>query len=249
MGVRIYNQSQILNIKEAGKILFDTFEYLKPYITDGIKTKELNSIAEEFINKCNGGTPCKGFEGYPAGTCISVNEELIHGIPGNKKINSGDMVSIDIVVSYNGYCADAARTFFVGEVDSISKKLAEVAEKSFFEGINFAKDGYYTSDMAKSIQDYVQSNQFSVIRDFVGHGVGKTLHEAPEVPNFVTGGKGVKLIPGMVLAVEPMIAAGKHQVKILSDGWTVVMEDKKRCAHYENTIVITDGEPEIVTLY
>ncbi|HBY21419.1 MAG: type I methionyl aminopeptidase [Clostridiales bacterium GWE2_32_10] len=249
MSIRIYNEGQINYIRKAGEILYKTFEMLKNNILEGVRTKELDRITEEFVRENNGITPCKGYRGYPANICASINEELIHGIPGNKKLNNGDIISIDIVVSYKGYLADAARSFIVGSTNEKNKKLLEVVEKSFFEGIKYAREGLYVGDISKNIQQYVEQNGFSIIKEFAGHGVGRRMHEEPEIPNFFTGNKGARLKAGMVLAIEPMIAIGRPNVRVMSDGWTIVMADRKYAAHYENTIVIkSNGEPEVVTL-
>ncbi|HAN09240.1 MAG TPA: type I methionyl aminopeptidase [Clostridiales bacterium] len=247
MSVRIYNETQLDYIRQAGTILHETLEMLQTHIVSGVKTKELDRLAEEFIKKNNADAPCKGYKGYPASICSSINEELIHGIPSNRKISNGDIISIDIVVRYKDYHADATRSFIVGSTEEKNKKLLEVAEKSFFEGIKYARENFYISDISKSIQQYVEQNGFSVIRDFVGHGVGRNMHEEPEIPNFFNGTKGTRLQKGMVLAIEPMIAEGKPEIKVMPDGWTIVMKDSKNSAHYENTIIITDKEAEIVT--
>ncbi|HCC07401.1 MAG TPA: type I methionyl aminopeptidase [Clostridiales bacterium] len=248
MSVRIYNETQLDYIRQAGTILNETLKMLQTHIVSGVKTKELDRLAAEFIKGNNADAPCKGYHGYPASICSSINEELIHGIPSNRKISDGDIISIDIVVRYKGYHADAARSFIVGNTDEKNKKLLEVAEKSFFEGIKYARENFYVSDISKNIQQYIEKNGFSVIRDFVGHGVGRNMHEEPEIPNFLTRDKGVRLQKGMVLAIEPMIAEGKADVRVMSDGWTIVMSDGKNSAHYENTVIITDKEAEIVTL-
>ena len=191
----------------------------------------------------------KGYCGYPASVCVSINEEVVHGIPSKKRIlREGDIVSVDLVVEYKGYMADAARTYAVGEISPEARHLIETAEKAFFDGIAFAKEGYRLSDISNAIQKTVEGEGFGVIRDFVGHGIGSDMHEDPQIPNYGKPGKGPRLQKGMTLAIEPMITQGSYEVDVLQDNWTAVTIDGGLAAHYENTVVITDGEPQLLTL-
>ena len=235
-------------MRAAGKIVAETFEKIKEVIKPGITTKELDRIAEKFIRDNKGIPAFLGYNGYPASICTSVNEEVVHGIPSRRILKDGDIVGIDIGVIYDGYCGDAARTFEVGYVSEKAKKLIRITEESFFVGIIMAVEGKRLQDISHAIQTYVESNGYSVVRDLVGHGIGKKMHEEPQVPNYGTAGKGPRLKAGLTLAIEPMVNEGRLHVKTLSDGWTVVTSDSSLSAHYENTIAITAGEPEILTM-
>lgn len=248
MAITIKSPEQIEKMRVAGDILRRLDLVLRAEIKAGITTKELDTIAEDFIRSCGAVPSFKGYGGFPGSICISVNEEVIHGIPGSRKLKNGDVVSIDMGSYIDGYHGDAARTYGVGEITEADQKLIDVTKQSFFEGIKFAKAGNHLYDISTAIQKYVESNGFSVVRDFVGHGIGRHLHEDPAVPNYKQMGRGVKLQKGMVLAIEPMVNAGGYEVKVLKDGWTTVTRDGSRAAHYENTVYITDGEPEILTL-
>ena len=211
-------------------------------------TEEIDREVHKFILK-SGATPSfLGYGGFPASVCISVNEEVIHGIPGPRVIHNGDIVSVDLGAKIYGFHGDCAATVPCGAISEEAKKLIEVTRQSFFEGIKFAKPGYRVSDIGHAVQEYVESNGFSVVRSYVGHGVGANLHEAPEVPNYGAAGHGPRLVKGMTIAVEPMVNAGGFDVRVLDNEWTVVTKDGRLSAHYENTILITDGEPEILTL-
>lgn len=191
----------------------------------------------------------KGYCGYPANVCVSVNEEVVHGIPSKKRIlRDGDIVSVDLVVEHKGYMADAARTYPVGNISDEARRLIKTAEKAFFNGINFAKEGYRLSDISNAIQRTVEGEGFGVIRDFVGHGIGSEMHEEPQIPNYGKAGRGPRLQRGMTLAIEPMITQGSYEIDVLQDDWTAVTVDGQLSAHYENTVLITDGEPELLTL-
>jgi len=245
--IRIKSLQEIQKMRAAGRIVAEVFEVLKPHIVPGITTYELDKIAAEHIVKSGATCSFYNYSGYPGHVCISVNEEVIHGIPGKKKLKDGDIVSVDVGACIDGYHGDAARTFAVGDISPDAKKLIDVTEESFFAGIEFAKPGYRLGDISASIQEIVEKNGFSVVRDFVGHGIGSMLHEEPEVPNFGARGRGPRLIPGMTIAVEPMVNIGTYKVNTLSDDWTVVTADGKLSAHYENTILITDKGAEILT--
>ena len=217
-------------------------------VRPGVTTKEIDKAVHDFIVS-QGATPSfLNYSGYPASACISVNQTVIHGIPDNRVLQEGDIVSIDVGAYIGGFHGDCAATFACGEISSEAKKLIDVTKQSFFEGIKFARQGCRVSDIGSAVQAYVESNGFSVVRDFIGHGVGANLHESPEVPNYGRPGRGPRLIKGMTLAVEPMVNAGSYGVRVLSDGWTTVTADGSLSAHYENTVLITDGEPEILTV-
>ena len=249
MSVTIKSQHEIELMREAGKILAEVHDEMAKIIRPGISTMDINRRGEEVI-RSHGCIPSfLNYNGYPASICISVNEEVVHGIPNKKRIlQEGDIVSLDAGVIYQGYHSDAARTHAVGEISEENKRLIEVTKQSFFEGIKYAKAGNHLYEISKAIQDYVESNGYSVVRDLVGHGVGKNLHEEPQIPNFKPIGRGMKLREGMTLAIEPMVNAGDYEVWVLEDDWTVVAQDGMNSAHYENTILITDGEPRILSL-
>lgn len=244
----IKNDEQISIMRRAGRIVAETLLQMEKEVRPGITTAELDRIAEEFITKHGAKPSFKGLYGFPSSLCISVNEQVIHGIPGEYTLKEGDIVSIDCGAYINGFHGDAARTIPVGDINSKTQKLIDVTKKSFFRGIEYAKIGNSLGDISHEIQSYVEAAGFSVVRDFVGHGIGSSLHEDPNVPNFGKNGKGPKLVKGMVLAIEPMVNIGTHRVKTLKNGWTVVTRDNSLSAHYENTIAILPNGPEILTL-
>ena len=244
----IKNDQQIELMRKAGKIVGETLLLVEKNIKPGITTAELDRIAEEFITKHGAKPSFKGLYGFPASLCISVNEQVVHGIPGRYVLQEGDIVSVDCGAEIEGYHGDAARTFAVGNVSEEAKKLIEATEQSFFKGIEKAMPGNRLSDISHEIQSYVEASGFSVVRDFVGHGIGTKVHEDPDIPNFGRPGRGPKLVAGMALAIEPMVNLGNHRVKTLSDGWTAVTADGSLSAHYENTVVILPDGPEILTL-
>ena len=236
-------------MKEAGKLVAKVFETIEPLIRPGISTYEINAIAEKVIYDGGGSCPCKGYYDYPAGTCVSVNETLIHGIPSKKIIlREGDLVSLDVVANLKGYCADATRTFLVGTCKDNAKQILDVCQKAFLEGVKQAKPGNRVGDISAAIQHYVESHGYNVARDFTGHGIGRGMHEDPSVPNYGIAGTGALLQKGMALAIEPMILEGKKETRVLGDGWTVKSKDGKLTCHYENTIIITEEGYEIITL-
>lgn len=244
----IKSKLEIEKLRVAGKIVAKAHEAIKNNIKAGMSTYEIDQIAADEILKHGAKLAFKGYGGFPGNNCISINEEVVHGIPSKKRIiKDGDIVSVDIGSYIDGYYGDAARTIIVGEASEKAKKLVKVTRESFFKGIEFAKVGYRLSDISHAIQKHCEEHGFSIVRDYVGHGIGKKLHEAPQIPNFGRPGRGPRLQEGMVLAIEPMVNMGSHEVKTLKDDWTVVTVDKSLSAHYENTIVITDGEPEILT--
>jgi len=252
--ISIKSPKEIEYMRESGRIVALALEEIEKAIKPGITTLELDKIATNVL-KQEGAIPSfkgqEGFEGskpYPATICASINNQVIHGIPGGYALKEGDIISIDMGALKNGYHGDAARTFGVGEISEDAKKLIEATRGSFFEGIKFAKHGNRVSDISHAVQTYAESFGFSVVREFVGHGIGSELHEDPQVPNYGKAGRGPRLAKGMVIAVEPMINQGGHDIEILKDGWTVITKDGSLSAHYENTILITDGEPELLTL-
>ena len=234
-------------MRRAGKITAAARALAGEMVKPGVTTQEINDEVERFIRKEGAIPSFLNYSGYPGSICISVNDEVIHGIPGKRVLQDGDIVSVDVGAYIGGYHGDCAATFACGTITPEAQDLIDVTRQSFFEGIKFAKKGYRVSDISAAIQVYVESHGYSIVREYVGHGIGKNLHESPEVPNFGNPGRGVRLLPGMTLAIEPMVNAGSAAIQLLSDGWTVKTRDGKYAAHYENTILITDGEPEILT--
>ena len=246
----IKSPAEIELMRQAGRITAGARSIARQAIADGVTTKEIDKAVNEFIRKSGAIPTFKGYGGFPGSACVSVNEVVIHGIPGKRVIHNGDIVSVDVGATYKGYVGDCAGTYPCGEVSEEAKKLMEVTRQSFFEGLKFAKVGYRVNDIGTAIQEYVESHGYSVVREFVGHGVGREMHEAPEVPNYkvrLPSGN-PRLVPGMTIAVEPMVNIGGFRVEVLEDGWTTVTADRTLSAHYENTIAITDGEPEILTM-
>lgn len=240
-------EREIEIMREAGKIVAKTHLELQRHIRPGITTKELDYIAEKFIQSQGAIPSFKGYNGFTGSICTSVNEELVHGIPGKRVLREGDIISIDIGAYYNGYHADSAWTYPVGEIDEESKRLLKVAEQSLYRGLEEAKPGARLTNISHAIQTYVEAEGFSIVREYVGHGIGQNLHEDPQVPHYGPPGKGPRLKPGMVLCIEPMVNAGSRYVKTLSDNWTVVTVDGKRCAHFEHTVAITETGYDILT--
>lgn len=245
----IKSKQEIELMREAGRVTAKILADLKDIIKPGIATIEIDRFVEKSVKANNMTAAEKGYCGYPAGVCVSVNEEVVHGIPSKKRIlRDGDIVSVDLVVENKGYMADAARTYPVGKISDEAARLIETVEKAFFNGIAFAKEGFRLSDISSAIQKTVEGEGFGVIRDFVGHGIGSKMHEEPQIPNYGKPGRGPRLQQGMTLAIEPMITQGSYEIDVLADDWTAVTIDGKLAAHYENTVVITDGEPELLTL-
>ena len=247
--VTIKSEREIELMREAGRILAKVHEELGRTLVPGMSTKEIDRMCEDMI-RSHGCVPSfLNYQGFPASVCISINDEVVHGIPDKHRyLEEGDIVSLDTGVIWKGYQSDAARTHMILEVSGEARKLVEVTQQSFFEGIKYAKAGNHLNDISKAIQEYAESFGFGVVRDLVGHGIGTEMHEAPEIPNFAQRRKGIRLAAGMTLAIEPMITAGRYDVVWEDDGWTVVTEDGSLASHYENTILITDGEPEILSL-
>jgi methionyl aminopeptidase len=242
------SKREIETMRESGKIVAHVHNVLQSHIRPGITTKELDGIAEKEIRKHGAVAAFKGYGGFPGSICASINEEVVHGIPSaSRELKDGDIISVDIGALKNGFYGDAAKTFAVGQVTEEASKLIEVTRQSFYEGLKFCRVGYRLSDVSHAIQSYVESHGFSVVRDFVGHGIGTSLHEDPQIPNYGPPGKGPRLAEGMVLAIEPMVNAGGYSVEILKDKWTVVSIDRSLSAHYEHTLAITDDEPLLLT--
>ena len=244
----IKNSEQIALMKIAGRITAEALVVAEEAIRPGVSTKEIDTKIYRYITKCGAKPTFLGYAGFPGSACISINEEVIHGIPSVRKIiKEGDIVKIDVGACYRGYTGDSARTFAVGKVSDEALKLISVTESSFYEAMKFARAGFRLGDVGAAEENFVISNGFSVVREYTGHGVGAELHEDPEIPNFGTPGRGVRLYPGMTLAIEPMLNAGVEDVRVLKDKWTVVTADGRLSAHYENSIAITDGDPIILT--
>ncbi|QHQ60600.1 type I methionyl aminopeptidase [Anaerocolumna sedimenticola] len=249
MSVIIKSEREIELMREAGNILAIVHEELEKYIKPGISTLDIDKKADEIIRSYGCIPSFLNYNGFPASICVSINEQVVHGIPNKSTfLRDGDIVSLDAGVIYKGYQSDAARTWAVGEVNEEALKLIEVTEQSFYEGIKYAKAGNHLYEISAAIQDYVESFGFSVVRDLVGHGIGKNMHEEPQIPNFRQKRRGIRLEPGMTFAIEPMVNAGRYDVYWEDDDWTVTTDDGSLSAHYENTILITDGEPEILSI-
>ena len=246
--IAIKNEQELLCMRRAGKITAAARALAGEMVRPGVSTKEIDKAVHDFIVSQGAKPSFLNYNGFPGSTCISVNNTVIHGIPGGYVLREGDIVSVDVGACYEGFHGDCAATYPCGAVSADAQRIIDVTKQSFFEGIRFAKRGHRVSDISHAIQTYVESNGFSVVRAFVGHGVGAQLHEEPEVPNFGAPGRGPRLLPGMTLAIEPMVNAGTPEVRILKDRWTTVTADGKLSAHYENTVLITDGEPEILTV-
>lgn len=249
----IKNEKELEKMRRAGRVHALLMEEIKKNVVPGVKTIELDKIAENYI-KANGGYPSfKGYKvaglpAFPGSICASVNNEVIHGIPGNTVLKEGDIISIDIGVYLDGYHADGARTFAVGNISPLAKKLIDVTKESFYKGIENAVHGNWLRDVSTAIQNHVEASGFSIVRDFVGHGIGEQMHEEPQIPNYRTKKRGPRLETGMTLAIEPMVNEGTYKVDSDNSTWRVVTSDGKLSAHYENTIVITENEPEILTI-
>ena len=234
-------------MRRAGKITAAARALARDMVKPGVTTQQIDEAVYQFITS-QGATPSfLNYSGFPASACISINDEVIHGIPGKRVLREGDIVSVDVGAYIGGYHGDCAATFACGEISDEAKRLIEVTEQSFYEGLRYAKEGCRVSDISAAVQRYVEKEGFSIVREYVGHGIGRNLHEAPEVPNYGEPGRGPRLLRGMTLAVEPMVNAGTAAIQNMSDGWTVKTKDGKYSAHYENTILITEGDPELLT--
>ena len=250
MAITIKSSREIELMRESNKRIAEVHKAMEELIKPGITTWELDEFAEKMIKKMDCVPNFKNYNGYPATVCCSVNEEVVHGIPSKSRVlQEGDIISLDMGLIYKGYHSDAARTHAVGKISSEVQKLMDVTRQSFFEGIKYALPGHHLHEISNAIDDYVRQFGYGIVYDLTGHGIGRELHESPEIPNFRQRTRGPKLRPGMTLAIEPMITMGRPDVAWLDDDWTVVTEDGSWAAHYENTILITEGEPEILTLY
>ena len=246
--ISIKSPREIEAMRKAGRITAQARALAGSMVAPGVTTLEIDKAVRRFIESQGAKPSFLGYSGFPGSACISVNEEVIHGIPGPRVLKEGDIVSIDVGAFIGGFHGDCAATYACGQISDEAKKLIEVTQQSFWEGIKFARPGQRVSDISHAVQQYVESHGCSVVRDFIGHGVGAKLHEAPEVPNFGPAGRGPRLLPGMTIAVEPMVNAGDWRVKVLKDGWTTVSLDGSLTAHYENTILITEDGPEVLTV-
>lgn len=246
--IQIKSQREIELMRCAGRIAANALAAAGRAVAPGITTGELNDLIMQSIEKDGAYPSFLGYAGFPGAACISVNDEVIHGIPGSQKLCEGDLVKIDVGATYRGYIGDCANTFAVGKISDEAQRLIDVTRQSFYEGIKYALTGNRISDISHAIQTYVEDNGFSVVRKYIGHGVGANLHEEPEVPNFGKPGCGARIVSGMTIAIEPMVNQGVYTVKEMSDGWTVKTRDGKLSAHYENSILITENGPEILTL-
>jgi len=241
------NERDIEVMRAAGSVAAEVLNLVGSWIRPGVTTKEIDTFAANLIKERGAKSAFLGYRKYPGHVCISVNDQVVHGLPNDRRVNFGDIISLDVGVIYRGYIGDTAKTVAVGGCDLLAQKLMDVTERALYEGIGQALAGNRVVDISRAIQKYVESNGFSVVREFVGHGVGRSMHEEPQVPNFVDGKTSPKLRPGMTIAIEPMVNAGKPAVEILKDGWTVVTRDGLPSAHFEHTVLITENEPEILT--
>ncbi len=246
--IAIKNGHELERMRKACKITAAARALAGSMVKPGVTTKQIDKAVHDFIVSQGAKPSFLGYGGFPASTCISVNEAVVHGIPGSYVLRDGDIVTVDVGAYYQGFHGDCAATYACGTVSPEAERLIDVTRESFFEGIKYAKRGHRVSDISHAIQKHVESNGFSVVRAYIGHGVGAQLHEDPEVPNYGAPGRGPRLLPGMTLAIEPMVTMGTYEVKILKDKWTAVTADGKWAAQYENTVLITDGEPEILTV-
>ena len=245
--ISIKSEMEIELMRKAGYLVSLTHEYLKPYIKPGISTRELDSLGERFIRDHGGIPTCKGYEGFPCALCISVNDEVVHGIPSKRKLKNGDIVTIDMVIGYHGYQGDAAWTYAVGDINDDKKYLMEHTEKALYEGIKMVRPGNRIGDISYAVQSYAERHHLGVVRELVGHGIGREMHEDPDVPNYGKKGTGPVLKEGMVICIEPMLNFGSANIGILDDDWTIVTLDGKPSAHYEHTVLVTHDGYEILT--
>ncbi len=245
--ITIKSEREIELMREAGKMVSMTHQYLKNFIKAGITTKELDRLAEEYIRKMDGVPTCKGYEGFPATLCTSVNDTVVHGIPDNYKLKDGDIITIDMVIGYKGYQGDAAWTYAVGNISDDKKYLMEHTEKALYEGVKQVKPGNHIGDISAAVEQYANKHNLGVVKELCGHGIGREMHEDPEVPNYGTAGTGPKLREGMVICIEPMLNLGTADIYILDDDWTIKTDDGMPAAHYEHTILVTKDGYEILT--
>ncbi len=246
--ISIKNEHELQRMRQACKITAAARALAGEMVKPGVTTKQIDKAVHDYIVSQGAKPSFLGYGGFPGSACVSVNDVVIHGIPGGYVLKEGDIVSVDVGAYYLGFHGDCAATFACGTISDEAQRLIDVTRESFFEGLKYVKRGNRVSDISHAVQKHVESNGFSVVRSFVGHGVGAQLHEEPEVPNYGAPGRGPRLLPGMTIAIEPMVCAGTHEVRVLRDHWTTVTADGKLAAHYENTVLITDGEPEILTV-
>lgn len=247
--ITIKSAADIEKMDAAGRIVEQTLQLMGQMVRAGVSTGELDAEAERFIRSCGAEPSFLNYHGYPKSICTSVNEQVVHGIPGGYRLKDGDIVSVDVGAYLNGFHGDAARTFLVGTVPDEVKELVRVTRECFFEGLRYARVGYRLGDIGAAIQQHAESHGYGVVREMIGHGIGRNMHEEPDVPNYGRAGRGIRLEKGMTIAIEPMINLGTERIYQLSDGWTIVTADGLPSAHYENTIAITDGEPKLLTLH
>ena len=245
--ITIKSKREIALMKEAGLMVSKTHRYLKNYIKPGITTKKLDELAEKYIISMGGVPTCKGYEGFPATLCTSINDEVVHGIPGSRKLKNGDIITIDMVIGYKGYQGDAAWTYAVGTISEEKKYLMKHTEKALYKGIEQVKPGNQIGDISNAVEAYAKEHKLGVVKELVGHGIGTNMHEDPDVPNYGSPHKGPVLKPGMVICIEPMLNLGTPNVGILDDDWTIVTEDGLPAAHYEHTVLVTEDGYEILT--
>lgn len=246
--VTIKSKSEIEKMKVAGKVTYGALCAVRDAIRPGVTTLDLDRVAEKYIQSQGCGCSFKGYGGFPGTICASVNDEIIHGIPGPRVLEEGDIISVDVGANYQGYHGDACRTFPVGKISEEAQRLIDVTRESFFQALAYAKEGYRISDLSCAVQEYVESMGYSVLRNYCGHGIGAQMHEDPEIPNYVGGSRGIRIRPGMCLAVEPMVCQGKKDYYVADNDWTVATRDGKLAAHYENSILVTNGEPFLLTM-
>lgn len=245
--ITIKSEEEIKLMRKAGMMVSKTHKYLKPFIKEGITTKELDKLAEDYIRSMGGVPTCKGYEGFPATLCTSINEEVVHGIPSKRKLKKGDIITVDMVIGYKGYQGDAAWTYAVGDISKEKEYLMEHTEKALYEGIKQVKPGNHIGDISNAVQTYAEKHHLGVVKELVGHGIGTEMHEEPDVPNYGVKGTGPKLKPGMVICIEPMLNLGTPKIYLLEDDWTIITRDNKPAAHYEHTILVTEDGYEILT--
>ena len=245
--ISIKSKHEIELMKEAGMMVSKTHKYLQKYIKPGITTKDLDELAEEYIRSMGGIPTCKGYEGFPTALCTSINDEVVHGIPSNRQLKNGDIITIDMVIGYKGYQGDAAWTYAVGSISDEKKYLMEHTEKALYEGIKQVKPGAHIGDISNAIEKYATKHKLGVVKELVGHGIGTEMHEDPDVPNYGRPGHGPRLKEGMVICIEPMLNLGTADIEILEDNWTIVTRDEKPSAHYEHTVLVTKDGYEILT--
>lgn len=245
--ITIKSEKEIELMRQAGHLVSLTHQYLQPYLKPGVTTQELDQLAEKFIKDHDGVPTCKGYQGFPATLCTSINDEVVHGIPGPRKLKNGDIITIDMVIGYHGYQGDAAWTYAIGSIDTKKKYLMEHTERALYEGLKFVRPGNHIGDISHAIESYAHKHHLGVVKELVGHGIGTAMHEDPEVPNYGLPRTGPKLKEGMVICIEPMLNSGTANIGILDDNWTIVTEDGKPAAHYEHTVLVTKDGYEILT--